>query len=268
MATPRKRKSVDIMDIANQREGAGKTSAIKLYISFTALVAEKVGHVELFPGSKYKFKNENDTYYLIINNPKVEDSGKYTIEIGGVSSTAFLNVEGSASNTSKEPAVTERLACRLPARELCRTNSLVGRFSQGPPISPTLSLRHCSILAVGVCQSGRTDFRLRIEDLLGASCHLRFRTSPVLSIWSRDHHRGFRHVGRHYAAIFVYSTAVRYGGFVDPCGSLYGMASTASPVSQNPLRVFDTLPWSTASPDLLLSKNVWSELESRAVGGS
>lgn len=26
-------------------------------------------------------------------NPKVEDSGKYTIEIGGVSSTAFLNVE-------------------------------------------------------------------------------------------------------------------------------------------------------------------------------
>jgi len=26
--------------------------------------------------------------------PKVEDTGKYTIEIGGVSSTAYLNVEG------------------------------------------------------------------------------------------------------------------------------------------------------------------------------
>ncbi|XP_018789320.1 PREDICTED: twitchin isoform X17 [Bactrocera latifrons] len=48
---------------------------------------------ELFTGSKYKFKNENDTYQLIVMNPKVEDGGKYTIEIGGVSSTAFLNVE-------------------------------------------------------------------------------------------------------------------------------------------------------------------------------
>lgn len=49
---------------------------------------------ELFPSSKYKFKNEEDCYQLIIMNPKVEDTGKYTIEISGVSSTAFLNVEG------------------------------------------------------------------------------------------------------------------------------------------------------------------------------
>ncbi|XP_067613922.1 twitchin isoform X10 [Eurosta solidaginis] len=48
---------------------------------------------EIFAGSKYKFKNENDTYQLIVMNPKVEDSGKYTLEIGGISSTAFLNVE-------------------------------------------------------------------------------------------------------------------------------------------------------------------------------
>lgn len=48
---------------------------------------------ELFPGSKYKFKNENDSYQLIIMNPKVEDTGKYTIEISGVSCTAFLNVD-------------------------------------------------------------------------------------------------------------------------------------------------------------------------------
>lgn len=33
-------------------------------------------------------------YQLIIMAPKVEDTGKYTIEIGGVSSTAYLNVEG------------------------------------------------------------------------------------------------------------------------------------------------------------------------------
>lgn len=49
---------------------------------------------ELFVGSKYKIKNENDTYQLIIMAPKVEDAGKYTIEIAGVSSTAFLNVDG------------------------------------------------------------------------------------------------------------------------------------------------------------------------------
>lgn len=49
---------------------------------------------ELFPGSKYKMKNEGDTYQLIIFNPKLEDTGKYTIEIGGVVSTAFLNVDG------------------------------------------------------------------------------------------------------------------------------------------------------------------------------
>ncbi|XP_025833492.1 twitchin isoform X4 [Agrilus planipennis] len=48
---------------------------------------------ELFPGSKYKIKNEGDLYQLIINNPKVEDTGKYTIEIGGVSCTGFLTVE-------------------------------------------------------------------------------------------------------------------------------------------------------------------------------
>lgn len=48
---------------------------------------------ELFQGAKYKFKSENDIYQLIIANPKVEDSGKYTIEIGGVHCTAFLNVE-------------------------------------------------------------------------------------------------------------------------------------------------------------------------------
>lgn len=49
---------------------------------------------ELFTGSKYKFKNEGDVYQLIIMAPKVEDTGKYTIEIGGVTSTGYLNVEG------------------------------------------------------------------------------------------------------------------------------------------------------------------------------
>jgi hypothetical protein len=37
---------------------------------------------------------ENDVYRLIISNPKVEDTGKYTVEIAGIASTAYLDVEG------------------------------------------------------------------------------------------------------------------------------------------------------------------------------
>lgn len=50
---------------------------------------------ECFPGSKYKFKVDNDVYQMMIVGPKVEDSGKYTIEISGIQSTAFLNVDGN-----------------------------------------------------------------------------------------------------------------------------------------------------------------------------
>ena len=49
---------------------------------------------ELFPGSKYKIVTENDVYKLIISNPKVDDTGKYTVEIAGISCTAYLDVEG------------------------------------------------------------------------------------------------------------------------------------------------------------------------------
>lgn len=31
---------------------------------------------------------------MMIVNPKVEDTGKYTLEIMGIQSTAFLNVDG------------------------------------------------------------------------------------------------------------------------------------------------------------------------------
>ena len=51
------------------------------------------GFQEIFPGNKFQFKSEGDTYSLIIEKPKVEDSGKYTIDLGGVQSTAFLLVE-------------------------------------------------------------------------------------------------------------------------------------------------------------------------------
>lgn len=47
---------------------------------------------ELFSGTKYKFKNDGNTYKLIILDPKIKDSAKYTIEIGGVQSSATLTV--------------------------------------------------------------------------------------------------------------------------------------------------------------------------------
>ncbi|KXJ80778.1 hypothetical protein RP20_CCG023458 [Aedes albopictus] len=48
---------------------------------------------EIFTGPKYKFKTEGDVYSCLILNPKVEDSGKYTIEIAGISCFAYLTVE-------------------------------------------------------------------------------------------------------------------------------------------------------------------------------
>lgn len=48
---------------------------------------------ELFPGSKYKMTNEQDSYKLIIMGPKVEDTGKITIELSGITCTAFLQVD-------------------------------------------------------------------------------------------------------------------------------------------------------------------------------
>ncbi|KAL1383363.1 hypothetical protein pipiens_013162 [Culex pipiens pipiens] len=48
---------------------------------------------EIFTGSKYKFKNEGDHYTCTVMNPKVEDSGKYTLEIAGVQCMAYLTVE-------------------------------------------------------------------------------------------------------------------------------------------------------------------------------
>lgn len=44
-------------------------------------------------GVKYKFRNDGDTYQLTVLNPKLADSGKYTIDIGGVTSSATLTVE-------------------------------------------------------------------------------------------------------------------------------------------------------------------------------
>ena len=48
---------------------------------------------EIFPSSKYKMTNDNETYKLIISAPRVEDSGKYMIEINQITTHAVLSVE-------------------------------------------------------------------------------------------------------------------------------------------------------------------------------
>lgn len=44
-------------------------------------------------GVKHKFRNDGDIYQLTILNPKLSDSALYTIDIGGVKSSATLTVE-------------------------------------------------------------------------------------------------------------------------------------------------------------------------------
>jgi len=39
---------------------------------------------------------ENDNYKLIISPPKLDDMGKYTIDIGGITCSAYLTVEGKS----------------------------------------------------------------------------------------------------------------------------------------------------------------------------
>ena len=50
--------------------------------------------LEIFPGHKYHFDNEDDEYTLTINNVKLEDGGKYSIECNKSKMGAWLYVEG------------------------------------------------------------------------------------------------------------------------------------------------------------------------------
>lgn len=64
---------------------------------------------------------------MIIANPKVEDTGKYTIEIMGMQSTAFLNVDGEYGCAAKIAHFHPTTFCnaRLHAIYLGRTGAVV-----------------------------------------------------------------------------------------------------------------------------------------------
>lgn len=48
---------------------------------------------EIFPSAKFKFINEGEVYKLVIAAPRVEDSGKYSVDINGITCHATLSVE-------------------------------------------------------------------------------------------------------------------------------------------------------------------------------
>lgn len=50
--------------------------------------------LEIFAGHKYHFENEGNVYKLLINNIKLEDGGKYTLECNDIKNGAWLYVEG------------------------------------------------------------------------------------------------------------------------------------------------------------------------------
>ena len=50
---------------------------------------------ELFAGSRYKMTVDNDVYKLIISPPKYDDMGRYTCDIGGITTSCYLTVEGN-----------------------------------------------------------------------------------------------------------------------------------------------------------------------------
>ena len=50
--------------------------------------------LEIFHGQKYHFVNDDTEYRLVITTVKPEDGGKFTIECNGITSSAWLYVEG------------------------------------------------------------------------------------------------------------------------------------------------------------------------------
>lgn len=52
------------------------------------------GKEELFLGKKYHIQSEGDLHVLIINNPTVEDSGRYKLECMGISTNCIVEVDG------------------------------------------------------------------------------------------------------------------------------------------------------------------------------
>uniref|UniRef100_A0A914RU52 Ig-like domain-containing protein n=1 Tax=Parascaris equorum TaxID=6256 RepID=A0A914RU52_PAREQ len=93
---------------------------------------------EIFSGGlKYKIVIEKAVCTLIINNPEVDDSGKYTCEANGLPTTAVLTVEGNYSFITPLPN-TQEIYRTKQAVLTCKVNNkrapLVW-YRNGKPIS-------------------------------------------------------------------------------------------------------------------------------------
>lgn len=82
------------MDDVKATEGDKKAIFESEFCKKNAKVKWFKNKLEIFAGHKYHFENDNMKYRLVVNNVKLEDGGKYTLELNGVKSGAWLYVEG------------------------------------------------------------------------------------------------------------------------------------------------------------------------------
>ncbi|CAC5385763.1 unnamed protein product [Mytilus coruscus] len=84
------------LDDVKATEGDKKATFESEFCKKNAKVKWFKNKLEIFAGHKYHFENDDKKYRLVVNNVKLEDGGKYTLELNGVKSGAWLYVEAKA----------------------------------------------------------------------------------------------------------------------------------------------------------------------------
>ncbi|KFM81373.1 Twitchin, partial [Stegodyphus mimosarum] len=91
-----KKKDEFVKPLVDSRAKEGKDKKLRLEAVFSKMNVKAKwykGKEELFLGKKYHMQSEGDLHVLVINNPTVEDSGRYKIECMGISSSCIVEVD-------------------------------------------------------------------------------------------------------------------------------------------------------------------------------
>lgn len=87
--------------LVDSRAKEGKDKKLRLEAVFSKMNVKArwyKGKEELFLGKKFHMQSEGDLHVLVINNPTVEDSGRYKIECMGISSNCMVTVDGKSNH--------------------------------------------------------------------------------------------------------------------------------------------------------------------------